>query len=57
MLRDKLRDIERTSYNSSISLVSCVRDNYQLVIARKEREITELRKELDNIRKKLNEHD
>ncbi len=50
MLRDKLKDIERISYNSSVSLVSSVRDNYQLVIARKEREITELRKELDNLK-------
>lgn len=50
MLRDKLKDIERTSYNSSVSLVSCVRDNYQLVIARKEREIVELRQELDRLR-------
>ena len=50
MLRDKLKDIERTSYNSSVSLVSCVRDNYQLVIARKEREIVELRQELERLR-------
>ena len=53
MLRDKLKDIERISYNSSIAVVTSVSSNYQMVIARKEKEIADLKEQLVSANEKL----
>jgi hypothetical protein len=45
-LRDRLKDIENISYNSSINMVTFVRHNYESILKRKEKEIEELKKEL-----------
>lgn len=37
-LREKLKDVERHSYNSTINMVELVRQNYEKVMARKTKE-------------------
>jgi len=46
-LRDLLKDIERHSYNSAIEMVAHVRNNYEAVIVRKDKEIAELKSKLN----------
>ena len=52
-LRDKLKEIERYSFKLATALTGQVRDNYQMVIKRKEDEIAALQAELDVANTKL----
>lgn len=45
-LRAKLKDIETYCYTQMVNTVGYVRDNYMMVIARKEKEIAALQAEL-----------
>ena len=45
-IRDKLKEVERKSYDLSIETSSHVRDNYNKVIARMEKEIAELKNQV-----------
>lgn len=47
-LREKLKDIERHSYNSTIDMVALVRQNYEKVLARKTKEFEHALKLIKN---------
>lgn len=50
-LREKLQDIERYTTEQATTMTAHVRNNYEKVIARKDKEIDELRAELERLRK------